>query len=89
MVVHDIIGVKNMGLGKPFCVCGLMGIPLAFEIECMFFGTPFVFSIRGFKGRYVCNGDAQWFGGSVLPSLCIGGGGMGWGKCVVGGVVYG
>ena len=32
-----------MSLGEPFCVYGLLANPLAFEVVCAFFGTPFVF----------------------------------------------
>lgn len=53
MVLEDKVMVYKVGLGDLFCVLCLCGLLVALEFVYVFFITPFIFSIDGFKGSDV------------------------------------
>ena len=45
MVLKDVVGVVEEGLGVPFCVCGVLCVLVTFYIDCVLYGFLFVFSM--------------------------------------------
>ena len=39
------LGLRHKGLGDIFNVCGVQCVPMTFEVECVFFGSPIAFSL--------------------------------------------